>query len=58
MSILPSPQQDLPASTSDETTPTLRPWSTPRVQRLNNGARDTQAGTAPTDIGDILVHLS
>jgi hypothetical protein len=55
-----TPQQDrsITATPSDETTPELRPWSTPCVQSLNGGARDTQGGTIPTDTGDILVHLS
>jgi hypothetical protein len=38
ISVFPTPQQDQPASAPDETnetTPALRPWITPRLQLLN-----------------------
>jgi hypothetical protein len=41
---VPQESLNLTSSAPDKTTPELRPWSTPHVQRLNGAARDTQAG--------------
>jgi hypothetical protein len=49
--------QENPSSTTitpDETTPELRPWTTPHVQSLYGAGRDTQGGTVPSDIEDFL----
>jgi hypothetical protein len=58
ISASPTPLQDLPASTPGETTPELRPWSTPCVQSLNDAALDTQGGSASSGTGGILEVLS
>jgi hypothetical protein len=53
-----TPPQDQPASTPDETTPTLRPWFTPCMQRLNGAARDTQGGMSLWHMEDSVYHPS
>ena len=43
------PQQE---QTTEENAPALRPWSTPRLQRLNQASRDTEKNPSLSEIFD------
>jgi len=42
--------------TTDETAPALRPWSMPRLMRLNKAADDTSKLSYPIEVGYVTLY--